>query len=165
MTTVVQLLKDKQCEQTTTPVFTLDPINIIIDQSGRVYHSGDEPHPYTLKMNWCSYEVVAEGSVKLVVAKQEPPTWGFRVKPKFAGSFLIVDAFHQPSASDAVDVGLLWEFLYWRDFNFNVATGFRSIGASVGYDLTRNFGAFGGYGFSWFTLQHNPQAGLYFSFF
>ena len=165
MTTVVQLLKDKQCQQTTSPVFILDSINIVVDQSGRIYHSGDEPHPYSLKMNWCNYEVVAKGSVKLVVAKKEPPTWGFRVRPKFAGTFLFWDAFYQDSASEAVDVGLLWEFLFWEEFNVNLATGFRSIGAGLGLDLSKNMTLYGGYAFSWWTLKHNPSVGIGFSFF
>jgi hypothetical protein len=161
---LLTLLRDKQCQQKTPPTFKLDPVNIVVDQDGRVYYSGSQPHPYTLRMSWCNYDVTATGKVDLVVAKREPPEWGFRFRPKFAGSFLFVDAFERPTAAEAVDVGILWEFLYWRSLNLNLATGFRSAGVGLGLDLTKNFGAFGGYSFSWWTLRHNPQVGLYFAF-
>lgn len=164
MSVFLQLLKDKKCQQTSQPTFKLDPVNIVVDQEGRVYYSGSEPHPYTLRMSWCNYEVTATGKVDLVVAKREPPEWGFRFRPKFSGSFLFMDAFERPTAAEAVDVGFLWEFLYWKSLNLNLSTGFRSAGAGVGFDVTKNFGVYGGYAFSWWTLKHNPQAGLYFAF-
>lgn len=164
MAVITEILRDKQCQQTTKPTYQLDPINIVVDQEGRVYYSGSQPNPYTLKMKWCNYEVTAEGQVSLVVAKKEPPVWGFRFRPKFATSFLFTDAFIESSASSAIDVGILWDFLHWKSLNLNVATGFRSVGVGAGYDITRNFGVYGGYAFSWWTLKHNPQVGLYFSF-
>lgn len=170
MAVFVKLLKEKKCLQETKPAFKLDSINLIVDQDGRVYYTGADPKPYTLKMAWCDYDVTGTGKVDLVVAKKEPPTWGFRFRPKFAGSFLFVDGFEQYGPdnkydpSRAVDVGILWEFIYWHAFNLNVATGFRSVGAGLGVDLTKNFGVYAGYAFSWWTLKHNPQAGIYFSF-
>jgi len=168
MEVFVKILKEKKCLQETKPTFKLDPINIVVDQDGRVYYTGADPKPYTLKMSWCNYEAEGTGKVDLVVAKKEPPTWGFRFRPKFAGSFLFVDGFEKYNdkydPSRAVDVGILWEFLYWHSFNLNVATGFRSAGAGLGMDITRNFGIYAGYAFSWWTLKHNPQMGLYFAF-
>jgi hypothetical protein len=164
MTIMVSLLRDKQCQQTTQPTFELDAITIVTDKDGRVYYSGADPKPYTLKMKWCNYEVTAAGKLNVIVAKTEPPVWGFRFRPKFAGSFLFVDAFKQSSAGEAVDVGILWDFLYYKSFNVNVATGFRSAGVGVGYDITRNFGGYFGGSLSWWTMKVNPQAGLYFSF-
>jgi hypothetical protein len=160
----VSVLREKKCLQTTQPTFNLDAVTIITDVDGRVYYSGSDPHPYTVKMSWCGYEVTAIEKLTLVVAKKEPPTWGFRFRPKFAGSFLFVDAFSQSSAKQAIDVGLLWDFLYYKAFNLNVVTGFRSAGLGVGMDATRNFGGFIGGAYSWWTLKVNPQAGLYFSF-
>ena len=162
--TFVTLAQEKQCLQKNQPTFKLDPITVIVDKDGRVYYSGDEPKPYSLKMTWCTYEVTTTGKVALVVAKNEPPVWGFRFKPKFAGSYLFVDGFSSSKAIDGFDVGILWDFLYYKAVNLNVATGFRSIGAGLGLDITRNFGGFAGYAFSWWTLKHNPQLGLYFSF-
>jgi hypothetical protein len=160
----VSVLREKKCLQTTQPTFKLDPVTVITDVDGRVYYSGSDPHPYTIKMSWCGYDVTAIEKLNLVVAKKEPPIWGFRFRPKFAGSFLFVDSFNRSSAGEAVDVGVLFDFLYYKAFNLNVAAGFRSAGIGVGMDITRNFGGFIGAAYSWWTLKVNPQAGLYFSF-
>lgn len=160
----VQVLRERKCLQDEKPKFQLDPIVIITDVDGRVYYSGAQPVPYTVKMSWCNYEVTGQGKLEVAVAKREPPVWGFRFRPKFSGSFLFVDAFKQDTAGEAIDVGILWDFVYYKQFNLNLATGFRSVGAGLGVDITKNFGMFGAYAFSWWTLLHNPQAGLYFSF-
>jgi hypothetical protein len=156
-------VEEKQCLMTTPPRLTLDSITITTDEQGRVYYSGSAPVPFGARLSWCNHEVQFEGKLKVVVAKREPKEWGFRFKLKFAGSFLFLDAFER-SAQQAVDVGLLWDFLYWRSLNLNVATGFRSAGVGVGYDITKNFGVYTGYGFSFWTLKSNPQMGLYFGF-
>lgn len=162
--TFVTLLEEKKCLQTTQPTIQLDPVTVVVDKDGRVYYSGADPKPYTLKLSWCTYEVTATGKVTLTVAKNEPPVWGFRFRPKFVGSYLFVDGFSSSKAIDGVDVGVLWDFFYYKAFNVNVATGFRSIGGGFGFDITRNFGVYTGYAFSWWSLKHNPQLGLYFSF-
>lgn len=159
----VAVLKEKKCLQTTQPTFKLDPVTIITDVDGRVYYSGADPHPYTVKMSWCGYDVTAQEKLTLVVAKKEPPVWGFRFRPKFAGSFLFVDAFNQSSAKQAVDVGILWDILYYKAFNLNVATGFRFAGAGLGVDIFKNMTLYGGYAFSWWTLKHNPSIGVGFA--
>lgn len=161
---IITILEEKKCLQTTQPTIQLDPVTVVVDKDGRVYYSGSEPKPYTLKLSWCSYEVTATGKVAMTVAKNEPPVWGFRFRPKFVGSYLFVDGFSSSEAIDGVDVGVLWDLLYYKALNLNVATGFRSIGGGFGFDLTRNFGVYTGYGFSWWSLKHNPQLGLYFSF-
>jgi hypothetical protein len=162
--TFLALANEKKCLQTTQPAFKLDPVVVVVDKEGRVYYSGDEPKPYTLKMSWCTYELTATGKVALTVAKNEPPVWGFRFRPKFAGSYLFVDGFSSTKAVDGVDIGILWDLAYYKAVNFNIATGFRSVGAGLGLDITRNFGGYAGYAFSWWTLKHNPQLGLYFAF-
>jgi hypothetical protein len=164
MKAFIALAEEKKCLQTTQPTIQLDPVTVVVDKDGRVYYSGADPKPYTMKLSWCSYELTATGKVALTVAKNEPPVWGFRFRPKFMGSYLFVDGFSSSKAIDGVDVGILWDFLYYKAINVNVATGFRSIGGGIGFDWTSNFGAYAGYGFSWWTLKHNPQLGLYFSF-
>lgn len=166
----VKLLKEKKCLQDEKPVYTIDPIVITTDVEGRVYYSGAMPKPYTIRMKWCNYETTAQGVLNVQVAKKVPPDWGFRFRLKFYGGFLFTDAFEKYAPDDkydpsrAVDAGLQADFLYWRFINLNVGAGFRSVNASVGFDLTKNFGAFAGYAFSFWTLKHNPQAGLYFAF-
>lgn len=160
----IVLLEEKQCLQTTQPTIQLDPVTVVVDKDGRVYYSGANPKPYTLKINWCNYALTASGKVALTVAKNEPPVWGFRFRPKFVGSYLFVDGFSSSKAIDGVDVGVLWDFLYYKSFNLNVSTGFRSIGGGVGLDLVRNITLYSGYSFSWWTLRHNPSIGMGFSF-
>ena len=160
---MVEALREKQCLLENEPHLDIGAVELITDKDGRVYYSGAAPVPLRARLVWCSYEVEFSGDVKVVVAREVPPEWGWRYRLKFAGSYLPLDAIER-EPQDGVDVGLLWEFLYWRDLNLNLATGFRSAGLSVGYDLTNNFGAFGGYAFSFWTMRSNPQAGLYFSF-
>jgi hypothetical protein len=163
LTVLLDSLEEKKCLTTERPTLILDPVTVVTDEQGRVYYSGAEPKPYNAHLHWCNYDVTFEGKVKTVVAERTPEVWGFRFKLKFAGSVLAMDAVER-NISSAVDVGLLWDLFHWRDLNLNVVTGFRSVGAGVGYDVTSNFGVFGGYGFSFWTLRSNPQAGLYFGF-
>jgi len=160
---LITLAEEAKCLKTEVPTYEMGSFTITTDEDGRVYYSGAAPHPLTMRMKWCHYTVDAEARLNVIVAKKVPDVWGFRFRVKFAGSFLFLDAVER-SPQDAVDVGLLWEFFYWKDLNVNVATGFRSAGLGVGYDITRNFGAFAGYAFSFWTLRSNPQAGLYFGF-
>lgn len=162
MDTFYEALREKKCLLGTTPTLDITAVTLITDVDGRVYFSG-ESLPFGARLTWCTYTVEFEGELKVVVAKKEPPAWGFRFRPKFAGSFLVLDAIER-SVEDGVDVGFLWDFVYWHSFNLNMATGFRSAGVAVGFDITRNFGAFGGYAFSFWTLKSNPQFGLYFGF-
>ena len=159
-----QLALEKQCLITEKPVVTLDPVTIVTDKEGRVYYSGDKPRPYTVKLDWCNYQVEAKGKLNVTVLRDTPPNAGFRFRLKFYGAFLFLDAVERPSAAEGADLGLQLDFLYWRNLNLNVNVGFRSVGASVGYDLTRNFGVFGGASLSFWTLRPNPVVGLYFSF-
>lgn len=159
----VGTLQEKQCLLKTKPELKLDPILLVGDQDGRVYFSGGDPKPYKARLHWCNYDADFEGKLNVVVALKEPKVWGFRFRLKFAGSFLPLDAV-QKKPADGVEVGLLWDFFYWKDLNLNIATGFRSVGAGLGYDITKNFGLYGGYAFSWWTMRSNPQVGLYFGF-
>ncbi len=164
METVIQLLRDQKCRAETPPKYDLDGITIVEDQDGRIYGSGAAPKPYTLKMSWCNYEVTASGKVQLLVAKHEPPTWGLRFRPKFSSGFLFTKAVVDKDALSAVDVGVLFEGFYYRAVNLNVALGFRSVGAGVGLDLTKNFGVYAGYAVSYEGWLSNPYAGLSFAF-
>jgi hypothetical protein len=164
MKTFVQLLHEKKCLQTEKPDFELDPITITTDEQGRTYVSGDEPHPYTLHMRWCGYEVDAFGTVNAVAARMPEPTWGWRFRAKAAFGFLPADALGEEDATKGIDAGLLVEPFFVGDFNLNGYVGVRSGGAGLGFDVTRNFGGYLGYAFSWGGQRHNPHAAVYFSF-
>lgn len=160
----VQLAKDHKCRAETPPTLAVDPIVIVVDQDGRIYGSGSDPKPYKVQIKWCNYDVTATGQVRLNVAVREPPTWGFRFRPKASLGILGVEAFERDRVADAVDVGVLVEPFFYHSWNVNVAVGMRSFGAGIGFDITRNFGGYLGYAAAYSGLRSNPMAGLYFSF-
>lgn len=164
MSVFLRILEGQKCRNENKPTFELDAISIVQDQEGRIYGSGAAPQPYTLKMDWCNYSVTAAGKVQLLVAKREPPTWGFRFRPKFSSGFLFADAFVKTDVGSAIDVGILWEGFFYKSLNLNVATGFRSSGLGIGLDLTKNFGAYAGYAVSYSGFRSNPYIGVSFAF-
>lgn len=168
MEVFVKLLREKKCLQQSQPTFKVDPIVITTDVEGRTYYSGAQPQPYKLTMSWCGYEAQGEGKLDVVVAKKVPETWGFRFRLKFYGGFLFTDALETyvdgRDVGRAFDLGFQGDFFHWKALNLNAGAGFRSASLTVGVDITRNFGAFAGYGFSFWSLKHNPIVGLSFSF-
>jgi hypothetical protein len=161
----VEIAREKKCLQTTKPTFDLDPVNIIVDKEGRIFFSGSNPHPYTLRMKWCTYEVQAEGKVNVIAAVQEPATYGFRFRPKAFAGYLLADPFRSGGTwSSAIDAGLMVDAFYVRDFNLNVHVGFRSFGAGLGVDVFKNFGGYVGYAVTWDGFRSNPEAALWFAF-
>jgi len=62
------------------------------------------------------------------------------------------------------DSGLGWDFFHLDDFNVALYTGVNSLGGGIGYDLTRNFGLYGGYAFVYSGLQSSIITTIYFSF-
>lgn len=170
MQKILRVLRERKCLNDQPPTFELDPVNIVIDKDGRVFFSGEKPHPYTLKMKWCHYEVEAQGKVDVIAAVQEPPVWGFRFRPKAYIGVLPLEPFYELAAgeerefADVMDAGVMVDFLYYQWANLNVAVGYRSLGGGVGFDLTSNFGAYVGYGLTWIDWHHNANLGLWFSF-
>lgn len=161
---VKELANEKRCLLLSKPELTLDPITITTDKDGRVYYSGNAPDPFKVRLDWCNYRIVAQAPVKVVVLQDKPRDWGFRFRVKFYGGFLFLDAVERPTPAEGADLGLAADFLHWKYLNLNAQLGFRSVGASVGVDITKNFGALGGVAFSFWTLRPNPMVGLYFSF-
>lgn len=165
MKAIGEVLKERKCLQSEKPQFELDSIDIVVDRDGRVFYSGASPHPYKLKMRWCNYDVEAEGKVSVVAAVQEPPWYGFRFRPKAYAGVLLIESFRRgKTPKDAVDAGLMADLFYVSDFNLNVHAGFRSVGAGLGVDIFKSFGAYVGYALAWDGLHHNPEASLWFSF-
>ena len=165
MATFVRILQEKRCLQNETPELELDPITLTVDKSGRVFYSGSQPKPYTLKMTWCNYEIVAEGKLDLIVALQEPPTWGFRLRPKAYLGYLLAEPLRDGGAfKDGIDAGLMTDFFFWQEFNLNGHVGFRSFGLGLGADLTENFGVGASYSLTWDGFRSNPMVSAWFSF-
>jgi hypothetical protein len=166
MYTMVQVLKSRKCQLSELPRFELDPIQIVVDKQGRIFSSGADPKPYSLKMAWCDITVKAEGRVEVVTAMKKPPIWGFRFRPKAYMGLLPLESFHEGlrGFSDLTDAGFMIDFLYYDWANLNAAVGYRSVGGGVGLDLTENFGLYGGYGIAWGSWNHNVNLSLTFSF-
>lgn len=168
MDTFVKLLREKQCQLKETPKFELDPIQIVIDQHGRVFFSGADPKPYKLRMTWCSYVIEATGKVEVIAAMREPPLWGFRFRPKAYMGIIPTEVVYESDEPrefrDFTDAGVMLDFLHYDWANLNAAVGYRSLGAGVGIDLTENFGAYAGYALTWGSWHHNANVSLWFSF-
>lgn len=163
MQAFAKLLHDKKCEQTTTPEFKLDQVTLTEDKDGRVFVSGGGSVPYKLHMKWCEYEADTTGSVNVVVAKTPVPTWGLRFRLKAAPSYLPLAAVAARDGYAGLDFGLLAEpfFISWA--NINVYAGVRSLGAGVGFDLTRNLGLYLGYAITIGSWVSGPHVALSFA--
>ena len=163
MQVFVKLLQEKKCLQTTQPAVQFDPITLVEDKEGRIFVSGADPLPYKMKLSWCNYDLESSGKLTVVAAKSEEPTWGFRFRLKATPSYLPVSAFLAKDGYAGLDFGLLAEpfFIQWA--NLNAYVGVRSVGAGIGFDLTRNLGLYAGYAVTWGAWQHNPHVALSFS--
>lgn len=163
---LLEIAAERQCLEKTKPKFQIDEVVVITDLDGRVFYTGADPkRPYKLKMNWCQYEVFAEGKIEVVAAMQEPDTWGFRFRPKAYLGYLPTRLLSSdPTLSDGIDAGMLLDFFYVEWASLNAAVGFRSVGVDLGVDLTANFGGYVGYGLGWNEPLHNISAGVYFAF-
>lgn len=165
MTKFVELLHERKCLQETAPTFKLDPVTVVVDREGRMYYSGANPKPYKVHMDWCHFSADAVGKVDVLAAVQEPPSSGFRFRPKAFMGMLVLEPFREgKKPKDGLDAGLMLDVLYYKDFNLNVHAGFRSIGGGLGVDIFRSFGAYAGYALSWDGFHHNPEAALWFAF-
>lgn len=162
----LELAEERKCLDTQSPNILIDPINIVVDKQGRIFYSGKGPKPFKLKMKWCHYEMEAQGEVKVLAAVQEPPTYGFRLRPKAYTGLLLAEPFRKGrKATDAIDAaGLMLDPFYVKYFNLNFHVGFRSVGVGVGMDIFRSFGVYAGYALAWDGLHHNPEAALWFAF-
>jgi hypothetical protein len=163
-------LRAEKCLKTTLPTVTMDRIAIVTDKDGRLFTSGDQPNPFTVKIDWCSYQATGTGKVDVYAAKAEPEIWGFRFRPKaYIGALPFEAAYALPEGEtrtlmSLVDAGAMVDFLYYDWANLNAAVGFQSFGGGIGVDLTSNFGAYIGWAMTWATWHQNVNAGLWFSF-
>jgi hypothetical protein len=164
MEDLVEILREKKCLHTETPKFTLDPITIVTDKDGRVFTSGSAPAPWTMKVQWCTYEIDTEGKVDVKAAVKVIPEYGFRVRPKAWAGLLVSEAVSQENFGKGTDGGFMLDFLYWKWINAYANVGVRSAGLGVGADITQNFGASVGASYAWSSSKASPLVSLYFSF-
>jgi hypothetical protein len=160
----VALARERKCLDESQPAFVVDSISIVTDEDGRVFYSGADPKkPYKLTMTWCHLAVEGTGEVELVAALRAPETSGFRFRPKAYLAYLPLKLADR-DFNEGIDAGLLLDVAFIEWVNFNLAAGFRSVGGGLGFDITRNFGAYTGYAVGWTKPLHNANLGIYFAF-
>ncbi len=154
-----------KCRGATEPTLSLDDIRVVVDKKGRVYGSGAEPYPYTIKLDWCNYQIVSKGHVRIIAARAFEPFWEFQLKPRFYASILPVRVFEDSSAwVSAFDVGLGMEFFHAGPWAATAGLGIRSGSLQGSLDLTDNFGFMVGYGVQWKDFTPTPLIGGFFRF-
>lgn len=163
MKVFVQLLKEQKCRAETPPTFKVDPVQITIDNDGRVYGTGSTPTPYKVHFDWCNYKVDGAGQTSIVAAKREAETWGWRFRVKAAPGFLPLTALNAKEASKGIDLGVLIEPFFVQWSNVNAYVGIRSVGGGFGFDLTKNFGVYAGYAITWGSWEHNLHGAMSFA--
>lgn len=163
MKVFVQLLKDQKCRAETKPTFKLDPLMVVVDKDGRIYGSGSDPRPFTIRMKWCNYDVEARGQTSIIAAERVEPNSGFRFRTKATIGWLPATAFYAKNGYAGLDAGVLLEPLFWSWANINAYVGVRSVGGGFGLDLTKNMGVYLGYATTWGTWEHNPHAAVSFA--
>lgn len=181
------LLKLKYIEEN-PPEVKVDGFTIVTDAEGRVFTDGTGDKPIKGTATWkdeetgTDYTVEFESQQDVTIHKKPPkpkPVWGFRLRVK-AGLLLLTalpNWFEEPPTDipsalnmglDGFDLALIAEPLFLYDFNVQAYVGLRSIGAGLGWDITKNFGIMGGVSTLYVGLPLNPTIspfmGLYFSF-
>jgi len=165
----VQELKDIH----ETPVeLEVEPIIIIRDWEDRIYINGQDGKPLKGKIKigeTIDRDIQSELEIQ-VHYRPEPPPPMFRLRIRAQAGFLstpLINVFDGSNTFyDAFDVGIGWDFFGIHKIHMNVAayTGLRSVGAGVGFDITKNFGIYGGYSFIYQNFQSSGLLQIYFSF-
>lgn len=160
MKTFLTLAQEKKCLLTTTPEVKTDPIVVVVDKEGRVYSSGSNPRPFTVQLNWCNYNLTAQGQTKTVAAMAVESEYGFRFRPKATLGILGTELLSGVKFQDTVDGGVLLEPFFYKFLNLNAFVGVRSTGGGIGVDLTHTVGLYFGYAITWADWRSNPMAGI-----
>jgi len=159
----IQIAKEQQCLKTTQPKIAIDPVTIIVDKEGRVYGSGNGSSPYHVHMSWCDYEVDGTGDVKVEAAEAVVPDYGFRFVPKIMPGLLPFELGRHDSWTQSAEVALLTNIFYYRWVNLGFHVGYRSFGAGLSGDLTKNTSLYIGYANTYGEWRSNMFIGLAFA--
>ena len=125
-----------------TPTITFGaPVVVTTDERNRVFSNGTGEQLIPGTLVWGPMTADLELGVELDVRRKEPPQGGFRARPKFSTSWLILESPHiVEDPMQLFDVGITLDFLYYRRFNVGVYVGARSFGAGIGFDTFKNSG-------------------------
>lgn len=146
---LLKKVKELEAIQSATPSLNLSPLNIIVDEEGRVYVKdqliGD------LTIGTLSYKVSMKLNTTIVKARQKE--YGFNLKWKA----VVVQSYErdgdnhlQSYTSGALGI----EPFYYKQFNINLVIGPRLVGPAIGVDITEHFGILSGVG----SLYNNNKA-------
>lgn len=164
MQALLQLARDQKCRTEQAPKVTTDDVTIVVDRMGRVYGSGTGARPFTVKMDWCNYQLEAKTELKVSAAQRVEPDWGFRLRLKPTFGFLVTEAFRSNTKfHDTLDAGVLIEPFYLYSANVNAYLGLRSVGIGLGLDVTKNMTIYLGYSMTWGSWRSSPYLGVGFS--
>lgn len=167
---VTEAVKELDTIKKSKAEIQLEPIVIIRDWEDRVYINGGEKKPIKLKLKLGpTIDRDMELTLPIQIGyREKPPDPMFRLRFRAQLGFLVptlIDVVRDgDTITEGLEGGLGLDFFHLDWFNVAVHTGVRSIGGGVGFDLTRNFGLYGGYAFVYSTLKSNGFVSIYFSF-
>ena len=149
-------------------VNTNDEIIIIHDWNGRVYTNGGDKNPLSFKL-YIGETIERDMAIVLptkVYYRPKPPDPMFRLRIRAQVGLIALEftKITTGKIQNLFDAGLGWDFFHYKNANVAVYTGMRSVGAGVGFDLTRNFGPYIGYSLVYDGFRSSAQAGFYMSF-
>ncbi len=147
---------------------TSDEIVIIHDWEGRVYTNSGSSNPMTFKLK-LGETVERDMAVTLptkLYYRPKPPDPMFRLRIRAQVGLLIPELVQTISGKKQSfwDGSLGLDFFHYKMLNFAVWTGVRSVGAGVGFDITKNFGPYLGYALRYDGFKSSVTLGTYMSF-
>jgi len=165
-----KLLKLNSIEQSLPTFRFSDSIIIFVDKNNRVFSNatGEKQLSGTLELGSMKYDLNL--GVTLEVQKKKEPDYGFRLRPKFTASWLVLNTSQiSDSPLSLVDLGVDLDVMYFKQLNANAYVGIRSVGVDLGWDIFNNSGVALGIRWEWPShfgeeLEFNPSIGWYFVF-
>jgi hypothetical protein len=173
---IISALKEYDNVRTSkAEVIVEEPIIIIHDWENRVYVNGGDKKPIKMKLK-IGEHIDRDMEVTLPVRvhyREEPPSPPFRLRIRAQAGILPIQTVNSFETGENyqsfADAGIGWDFLHFgflgaNFLNLAAYTGIRSLGGGLGFDLTKNFGVYGGYSLVYDGLQSDALISAYFSF-
>lgn len=140
---------------------SFNPYRIVMDKEGRFY--ADEDIEGILE--WCSYKIKLRH--KPIVTYGEPPpedpstTWGFRLRVRMG---MTITPYKDPSFMEMIDPALFLEPFHYEILHLSTHASLNSVGAGIGFDITRNLDMYVGVGVMWGSWKPAVVLGTSLSF-
>ena len=148
-----------------------EPIIIIRDWEDRVYINGGEQKPIKIKLK-IGKHVDRDMEMTLPIEvhyREKPPDPWLRLRIRAQVGVFVPEMFTSIGDNNAesfFDGGIGWDFINIAPLHMNISayTGVRSLGGGPGFDITKNFGLYGGYALVYDGLTSSANLMIYFSF-